>query len=160
MTPALGPVIAARSAMTRARNSHDPGSASVYVVVLAALLVAAASATVAVGGVMAARHRVATAADLGALAAADVLGRERTGGGSAAGAAESPRALGSLGEAACTRAGELVKANGAELSACIVVGERVEVEASWSLRWGGRWGLGRAVARAAATPGSPPAGAR
>lgn len=92
----------------RTRGSRgDDGAAAVWAVSLTSLLLVTALAVACVGDVLAARSRAASAADLAALAAA-------------------PYASSS---SACRRAGEVARANGAELVACVVVDGEVEVAA-------------------------------
>jgi secretion/DNA translocation related TadE-like protein len=92
---------------------RDRGAASILLLALGLLLVAAGTAGAAVGSARVGRHAARTAADLGALA----------------GAARAVE-----GEAvACARAGRFVAANGGQMTACtvseleIVVRVRVEV---------------------------------
>jgi len=85
----------------------DDGAAAVWAVALTSLLLVAALVVAIVGDVLAARSRAASAADLAALAAA-------------------PYASSSL---ACSRAAEVVRANGAELAGCVVADGEVEVAA-------------------------------
>lgn len=78
-----------------------------------------------------ARHRANAAADLAALAAAQVL---------LDGTADP-----------CAEAQQKVNANGAELTSCTVDGENVTVTVSVAVNLG-RWGLGHAKAAARAGP--------
>ncbi|MBO1418687.1 Rv3654c family TadE-like protein [Streptomyces sp. FH025] len=72
----------------------DAGSATVWLLALAMLGTAVFTATIAVGAVVAARHRAESAADLAALAAADRLLLDPDGGcGRAAGIAAAQRAV-------------------------------------------------------------------
>ena len=114
----------------------DAGAGAVLVVaVLAVAVVLAASAAV-LAQVTAARHRADVAADLGALAAADVLvGR----------AAGDP----------CERAARVVAANGAQLRRCRTHPER-SASTQAAIRPGGvAAAFGEAVGRARAGPASP-----
>ena len=99
----------------------DRGSASVYVLAAAAVVLLAGEAGATVGSAVVARHRAASAADLGALAAA---ARVVFGPGSA-----------------CVTATRVVHANGARLDACRFDGPASLVTASAqpagpALRWG------------------------
>ncbi|MFJ8625976.1 Rv3654c family TadE-like protein [Kitasatospora sp. NPDC093550] len=76
----------------------DAGSATVWLLALAALGTAVFAATLAVGSVVAARHRAESAADLAALAAADRLLLDPDGG--------------------CARAAGIAAAQGARLVSC------------------------------------------
>ena len=115
--------------------SSERGSATVWVLALAAVLALVATAAV-LGGVAAvARHRAAGAADLAALAAAGrlVLG-DRTG---------------------CAVAAEVAARNGARLSGCRLAGDGVvEVEVRVPVRLG-RLGVHTATGRARAGPADP-----
>lgn len=96
------------------RNEH--GSATMLVLVLVAVLGTMAAAGVAVGGVLAGQRRAASAADLAALAAAEVLG--------------PAGATAVAGASACAQAGRVTEANGARLVDCLVEGPAVVVEVS------------------------------
>lgn len=115
----------------------DRGSASVLVLSLAVVLVLVGAVLVAVGGAVVARHRAQSAADLGALAAAQ-------------------RALD--GEAgACAAAWSVIEAVGARLDGCGLRGTDAVVVAVVDLH--GRLatlGPARGSARAGRAP--PPAG--
>ncbi|MDH6703360.1 secretion/DNA translocation related TadE-like protein [Kitasatospora sp. MAA19] len=113
----------------------DTGSATVWLLALAMLGTAVFAATIAVGGVVAARHRAESAADLAALAAADRLLLDPDGG--------------------CGRASGIAAAQGAALVSCAVdrAGDAVEVVAEVAV--GGlpvRLPVGPARARARAGP--------
>lgn len=109
----------------------DDGAAAVLVLALAGLLVLLASVAVAVGAAGVARHRVAAAADLAALAAA---GRAVDG-----------------TAAACSRAERVATAQRARLTSCRLVGDVADVTAQ--VRPPGPLGeLGIATARARAGP--------
>jgi secretion/DNA translocation related TadE-like protein len=88
------------------RGMQD-GSATVLVVAVAASVLAAGAVGSALGGAVLLRHRAAAAADAAALSAA-----MRVGDGDSA---------------ACGRAAELARANGARLVACAVHGPVVDV---------------------------------
>jgi secretion/DNA translocation related TadE-like protein len=90
-------------------TSGDRGAASILLLAVGLLMVAAGVAGAAIGNTRVARHRAHNAADLGALAGA-------------------MRAV--LGEAdACARAGRLVTANGGRMTDCTVTGLEVVVRA-------------------------------
>ena len=117
------------------RLRRERGSATVWVLALAAVLGLVATAAVLVGVAVVARHRAASAADLAALAAA---GRAVSGDPSA-----------------CAAAAEVARANAAELTGCSVgPGAIVEVEVSIAVRLG-RLGVHTAVGRARAGPVVP-----
>jgi secretion/DNA translocation related TadE-like protein len=121
--------------VNRSRTGRDRGSATVWVLVLAAVLGLVAAASVLVGVAVVARHRAASAADLAALAAA---GRAVTGDPSA-----------------CATAADVARANAAELTACHVgPGAIVEVEVAIAVRLGGA-GVHTAVGRSRAGPVVP-----
>ena len=101
-------------------------------VVLAGLLVCSAGA--ALGQAAVARHRAAAAADLAALAAADVL-------------------VGRAAGDACTAAGLVAGRGGARLVGCRPTGEEVVVEVAVDVA-GALQGLGPARAAARAGPAS------
>ena len=126
--------------MRRARASV--GSASIWVVAAAALLMTVAGAAVVRAAAVLARHRVEAAADLAALAGAGRLG---TGG--------DP----------CAASARVARWNGAELVACRVradpTGRTGIVDVAVVRRIGLPW-LGRATVRATARAGrAPPAAA-
>ncbi|MFG2720732.1 Rv3654c family TadE-like protein [Streptomyces sp. NPDC048416] len=91
----------------REGNRADRGSATVWVALTAATLCAVFAAVLCLGQAVAARHRAGAAADLAALAAAD-------------------RALWGAPDA-CARAGEVARAQGAEMVRCSVSGEIADV---------------------------------
>ncbi len=82
--------------------TRDRGSASVYVLAVSAVTLMVGLAAVAVGTAVVTRHRAEAAADLGAIAAASAALRGQPG--------------------ACAQAGEVVRANGAKLTGCRLVG--------------------------------------
>ncbi|MFD8757170.1 Rv3654c family TadE-like protein [Kitasatospora sp. NPDC059577] len=96
---------------TAGGHGPDTGSATVWLLALAMLGTAVFAATLAVGSVVAARHRAESAADLAALAAADRLLLDPDGG--------------------CARATGIAAAQGADLVSCAVdrSGDAVEVVA-------------------------------
>ena len=117
------------------RGSRERGSATVWVLLLAAVLAVVAAAAVLVGAAVVARHRAAGAADLAALAAA---GRAVAG-----------------DPVACATAAEVAVANGAELPGCHVgPGSVVDVEVRVTAGLGGL-GVHEAVGRARAGPVQP-----
>lgn len=87
-------------------SSRDAGAASVLVLAIVAAVIALVGFTVLLGKAMAARHEAQSAADLGALAAAETL---------------------QWGGAACESAARAVATNDAELVGCEVSGEYVVV---------------------------------
>lgn len=110
---------------------RDDGVATVLVLGLASVLVLLGCVTAALGAVTVARQRAASAADLSALAAAEVV-------------FDGPAV-------ACRRASALAHRVGAELSACTVDGDEVDVLVA--VRPPGVVGrLGAASARARAGP--------
>ncbi|WP_435840458.1 Rv3654c family TadE-like protein [Streptomyces bobili] len=94
----------------RSRCQADRGSATVWTLAVIAVMCVVFGAALALGQAVLARHRAAGGADLAALAAAD----HWTDGG----------------EAACTRADRLARAQGARLVRCAVVGEVSDVTAA------------------------------
>ncbi|MQS13424.1 hypothetical protein F7Q99_14380 [Streptomyces kaniharaensis] len=113
----------------------DAGSATVWLLALAVLGCSVFTATLAVGAVVAARHRAESAADLAALAAADRLLLDSDGG--------------------CLRAAGIAAAQGAGLASCAVDREEDAVEVVAEVPVGGlpvRLPLGPARARARAGP--------
>jgi len=117
------------------RRSGDAGSGSILVLSLSAVVALVACVLVALGAVATSRHRAASAADLGALAAA---GQALEGEG-----------------LACARAARVVLAAGASVVACRVSGDVAEVDVE--VRPAGPLGvLGSAHGRAKAGPASSP----
>ncbi|MDO5495973.1 MAG: flp pilus-assembly TadE/G-like family protein [bacterium] len=110
----------------------ERGSATVTGLATIAAMLIVLSGLLLVAGTMAARSQAQTAADLGALAAAQAL--QRSG-------------------APCTVAGGVVRANGGEVSECAVAGEEVVVTARVPVRWLGRTAGFHSVASARAGPG-------
>jgi secretion/DNA translocation related TadE-like protein len=110
-------------------RTNDRGSATIWVVVAALLVVAITAVVVAVGAAVEARHRAAAAADAAALAGAlDVV--------------EGPAG-------ACGAARRLAAQDGAVLARCSVTGAVVDVSTRISLAGPLRWlGLAAGVARA------------
>lgn len=111
-------------------RADDAGSASIWVLAFATVVLAAASSMVVIGGAIADRHRAATAADLAALAGAAAVAQAAAGEGTTAG--ELPGA-GELRNIGCTAAGAIADANAAHLLSCDVVGATVAVAASVKL---------------------------
>ncbi|MFJ9441905.1 Rv3654c family TadE-like protein [Kitasatospora sp. NPDC101235] len=129
---------AARAAAAGGRGP-DAGSATVWLLALAMLGTAVFAATIAVGSVVAARHRAESAADLAALAAADRLLLDPDGG--------------------CARAAGIAAAQGAGLVSCAVDRsvDAVEVVAEVGVRGlPARLPVGPARARARAGPARAP----
>ncbi|MBD0691228.1 Rv3654c family TadE-like protein [Streptomyces sp. CBMA123] len=113
----------------------DAGSATVWLLALAMLGTVVFAATIAVGAVVAARHRAESAADLAALAAADRLLLDPDGG--------------------CGRAAGIAAAQGAGLVSCAVDRSADAVEVVAEVPVGGlplRLPVGPARARARAGP--------
>ncbi|MFJ9772564.1 Rv3654c family TadE-like protein [Kitasatospora sp. NPDC101157] len=113
----------------------DAGSATVWLLTLAMLGTVAFTATIAVGAVVAARHRAESAADLAALAAADRLLLDPDGG--------------------CGRAAGIAGTQGAALASCTVDRSADAVEVVAEVPVGGlplRLPVGPARARARAGP--------
>jgi secretion/DNA translocation related TadE-like protein len=91
------------------RRTDDRGAASILLLAVGLVMVAAGTAGAAIGSARVARHTAQNAADLGALAGA-------------------MRAV--YGESeACARAGRLVAANGARMTWCAVTGLEIVVRA-------------------------------
>ncbi|MET8627969.1 Rv3654c family TadE-like protein [Kitasatospora sp. NPDC004669] len=127
----------ARTARAASAGGYGPdaGSATVWLLALTMLGTAVFAATIAVGAVVAARHRAESAADLAALAAADRLLLETDGG--------------------CGRAAGIAAAQGAALVSCAVDRSADAVEVVAEVPVGGlpvRLPVGPARARARAGP--------
>ena len=112
-------------------RADDVGAASLAVVGVLVGVVVLASALVATGHVLAARSRVAGAADAAALAAADVV-------------------AGLVPGAPCDRAAALATANRVRLAGCVVAGTTVTVAVADT--------VGGLAVTGLATAGPPPAG--
>jgi secretion/DNA translocation related TadE-like protein len=95
--------------VSAAARPGERGSASVLAVVLVGRLCVAAVLVAAVGAVVADQRRVASAADLAALAGAAAVQTGRDG---------------------CARAGAVAHRNAARLASCVVTGEVVVVHAT------------------------------
>jgi secretion/DNA translocation related TadE-like protein len=93
---------------------RDRGAASIFVLAVGLLLVAAGVAGAAVGSARVGRHTARNAADLGALA----------------GAAQAIRG----GPVACARAGRFVAANGGRMTDCTVSGLEIVVRVRVEVR--------------------------
>lgn len=121
--------------MRRFPTVSDDGSGSVLVLALVAVLCTGIVLLALLGGAAAARHRAQTAADLAALAAADVLLGRRPG---------SP----------CATAGQVATANGARVRVCSEQADGTVVVAVEVATDGVLAGLGPAgaTARAGAQP--------
>ncbi len=114
----------------------DGGSASIWVLSAGVLVWVVTAGVLAVAQGMVARHRAGAAADLAALAAADQ-------------AFFQPGAT----DAVCPVAAELAHANGAQLVACTVVGQVVDVTVSVSVHGPVGAVVGPATVRSRAGPG-------
>ncbi|MFH9354425.1 Rv3654c family TadE-like protein [Kitasatospora sp. NPDC017646] len=132
-------LVRARTARAAAVGRHgygaDAGSATVWLLALAMLGTGVFAATIAVGAVVAARHRAESAADLAALAAADRLLLDPDGG--------------------CGRAAGIAATQGAALASCAVDRSADAVEVVAEVPVGGlplRLPVGPARARARAGP--------
>ncbi|GAA4514996.1 MULTISPECIES: Rv3654c family TadE-like protein [Nonomuraea] len=113
---------------------NDRGSATLWGVALMGLLMAVAMAFALAGEARVARHRVYDAADLSALAAAEL-------------ALVDP-------ESACARATTLAKANGVELTNCEISGAVADVRTSLTISIPGL-GVRTLTGRSRAGPASP-----
>lgn len=114
--------------------TRDRGSATVYVLAAAAVVLAAGGVGAEVGAAVVARHRAASAADLAALAAASTALR---------------------GGPACAVAGRVVRANAGQLAGCQLIGPDAVVTAEVAPAGIGRsWGTARVSARAGPAGGS------
>lgn len=102
MEPGRRPRAGRRRADPQGRSGAERGSASLYVLAVGLLLVGAGVIGASIGAAHVGRQRAGVAADLGAL-------------GGAARVVEGPGA-------ACSRAAELVAANGGRLTSCVVQG--------------------------------------
>jgi secretion/DNA translocation related TadE-like protein len=101
------------------RSSED-GSATVLGLVLVCLLITVALVSAVAAGVLVGQRRAAAAADLAALAAAEVLGR---GAGTTSGGVE-----------ACGQASRVSQSNAATMTGCLVEGSQVVVEVAVEVR--------------------------
>ncbi|MGL4174349.1 MAG: Rv3654c family TadE-like protein [Actinomycetota bacterium] len=129
-------------ASTEGQSHHNPahwrtgaaGSASILMLAVALLALIVLGAVVGVGSAVIARHRASAAADLAALAAADVL-------------------MGRAAGQPCSAARALARAGGGELMVCETVGQVAEI--SVAIRPPGFIGLfGFAYAKSRAGPAS------
>ena len=107
-------------------SAGDEGSGSVWMLGIGAALLVLLVAVATAGGVVVARHRAETAADLGALAGA-------------------ARAVDGT-QAACATADRIVTANGGSLVSCRV--EALDLIITAEVRGPRGWGTARASARA------------
>ena len=121
------------AARAGARAATDQGGATILVLCICLLAMVLATAVAATGSAIVARHRAQAAADLGALAAADVL-------------------VGRAPGEPCAAAARVAIAQGAAVTDCEVSGTDVLVRASVEPR-GPVAALGVAVAAARAGPG-------
>lgn len=111
--------------------SPDRGSATIWLAGLAALIGLATTVALVHGSAVLARHRVETAADLAALAAAVRIPDGAAG--------------------ACAAAGRIAARNGGSVTRCVLTGNEVAIEAARPLTLG-RLGSRTAVAHARAGP--------
>ncbi len=117
---------------TAMHEHRDAGSGVVWVLAMIAVVVLVALPLLGLVEVRVARSRAATAADLAALAAADLL----------------------PGPAACGQAGRIALAHGARLVACRVAGLTVDVQVAFPVP--GRLGSAEVIVRSrAGPPGAP-----
>lgn len=98
------------------RRSADRGSATLWTIAVALVIMLSTAAVLLIAIAVSARHRAATAADLSALAAASVLASAQVAGITT-----------SSTEQACQAARDIADANGARLSDCQVNGSMVDV---------------------------------
>ena len=115
--------------------SRDRGSVTIWAVAFAGLIWLSCSAALLYGGAVTGRHRVESAADLAALAAA-------------AHVPDGPTV-------ACARAARVAAGNGGSLRGCRIAGDDVEVVVSRPVSLGGV-GIRIATARARAGPVDDP----
>ena len=138
----MRPTVRLQDAGARDSGVRDSGSGTVLVVALVAVVLVLAGALGLLTGAQSARGRAQTAADLAALAGAEVI--------------SAPRGLVLAAEAVaaalpCEVAGDAVGRNGARMTTCRVIGGRV-VEVRTIVPAG--LGLGPATATARAGPAS------
>jgi len=100
------------------RRSADRGSATLWTVAVAFVVMLSTAAVLLIAIAVSARHRAATAADLSALAAASVLASAQVAGISM---------TTSSTEQACRAARDIAGANGARLGECHIDGSIVDV---------------------------------
>ncbi|WP_425564006.1 Rv3654c family TadE-like protein [Nonomuraea longicatena] len=93
--------------VTKSIRRRDRGSATLWGIALMGLVMAVAMVFAAVGAARVARHRVHSAADLSALAAARLV------------IADPARA--------CAQAAEIAKANGVRMARCVLTGEVADI---------------------------------
>lgn len=96
----------------------EHGSATLWTVAVALVVMLSTAAVLLIAIAISARHRVAAAADLSALAAASVLASAQVAGDSITTSAS---------EQACRVARDIADANGARLSECQINGSTVDV---------------------------------
>ncbi|MDP9393968.1 MAG: flp pilus-assembly TadE/G-like family protein [Actinomycetota bacterium] len=118
-------------------SADQTGSATAWVLTVAAVMIAAATALLGYAGAVVARHRAESAADLAALSAASTL-HEGT-------------------AAACVHAARVAGTAGGRLMSCRVTGQVVDVEVRAPLA-GDRLAVPAARARARAGPVRPEGG--
>ena len=108
--------------------ARDRGSATLWTVAVALLVMMSTAAVMLIAIAISARHRVATAADLSALAAASALASAQMASARVASAQmESSDPTTSATNQACRAARDVAQANGARLSECQVDGPIVDV---------------------------------
>lgn len=127
----------------RSRPREDRGAATIFVLVLVAVLGVVAVGGAVAGGALVGQRRAAAAADLAALAGAEAL---QVGGGSA-----------SSGVGACEAAGRVSERNEARLTGCSVEGLEVVVEVAVDVPavFGGEWSIPGGARAGPGSPGSP-----
>lgn len=137
-----------RGGEDRSSTREDRGAATIFVLVLVAVLGVVAVGGAVAGGVLVGQRRAAAAADLAALAGAEAL---QVGGGSA-----------SAGVGACEAAGRVSERNEARLTGCFVEGLEVAVEVTVDVPavFGGEWSIPGGARAGPGGPGSqtPPRG--
>ena len=106
------------SCRDRRHPTPDRGSATLWTVAVALVVMMSTATVMLIAIAISARHRVATAADLSALAAASVLASAQV--------ADSNMTT-SATEQACRAARDIAEANGARLSQCQIDGPIVDV---------------------------------
>jgi len=126
-----------------AHHSAERGSATLWTVAVALVVMMSTAAVLLIAIAISARHRVATAADLAALAAASVLASAQVAGDSLTTNAT---------EQACRAARDIADANGARLSECQINGSIVDVLTTLTVPAIGYLGEHSVSARARAGP--------
>jgi hypothetical protein len=106
-------------------DEAESGSASIWVLAMAALILLAAASAGLDGAAVAARHRAGAAADLASLAAAAQLAKKLA--AAPAAGVDSGVDSGVDAAAACATASRVAASNGAKLQGCVVDGSTVTV---------------------------------